>query len=78
MNLVGNCINELTKLEWKILDSLADDEETVALIWEMIKEDFPEVNQKEVADNIFRLYKRGLLKEDNGKNVDLGTIFSGI
>jgi hypothetical protein len=67
-------MSELTNLEWNILESLSNDEETVALILSLIKKDFPEITTREVAQNIYSLYERGLIYEDNGKEVYLRTL----
>jgi hypothetical protein len=66
----------LTNFEWNILDSLTDDEETVALILGLIKNDFPKTSQNEVAETVYKLYQRGLVLEDNNKVVDFHTLLN--
>ena len=67
-------MSELTELEWSILDSLSDDKETVALILSMIKDDFPDITTRKLSENVYRLYQRGLILEDNHKTVELQTL----
>ena len=71
----GN-MDELTKLEWNILDSLSDGKETVGLILSLIKDDFEGITTKEVAENVYSLFRRRLILEDNHINVRLQTLLS--
>ncbi len=67
-------MNGLAKLEWNILDSLSNDEETIGLILSVIKDDFPDISLREVARSVFALYQQGLIVEDNQKDVALKTL----
>ena len=60
----------LTNFEWRILNSLTNEEESVALILGLVKNDFPNASQTEVVETIYELYQRGLILEDNNKDVD--------
>jgi hypothetical protein len=68
-------MKELTKLEWTILSSISDDEESVALILEIIRNDFRNISQKEVAETIYKLYQNGLV-EDKKEAVDYETLIN--
>jgi hypothetical protein len=69
-------MDELTKLEWNILDSLSDGKETVGLILSLIKDDFEGITTKEVAENVYSLFRRKLILEDNHINVNLQILLS--
>jgi len=71
-----NNMNELTKLEWSILDSLSDDEETIGLILSIIQHDYPYISSEEVAKCVYKLYQQGLLLEDKNKDIDLQTLLN--
>ena len=64
-------MSKLTKLEWIILDMLSEFPANVALTLSLIKDDFPDISQKEVAEVVFKLYKLGLVFEDKNLTVDL-------
>jgi predicted transcriptional regulator len=66
-------MNDITKLEWNVLDSLSDHEETIGVIMSSIKEDFPDISTREVTKSVYRLWQQGLIFEDNHQNIDYQT-----
>jgi hypothetical protein len=72
--------DELTKLEWSILNSLANDGEAVTLMMGLIEFDFPgimqKISQREIAEIVYTLYQRELLSEFYNKKVDYQTLIN--
>lgn len=66
----------LTKLEWHILDSLADDTECLSLILSMKKDELSDISQMEIAKSVHSLCQQGLIYEDNNKTVVLQSLIN--
>ncbi len=60
-----------SKLEWAILDALADGYESVSGIWSYIRELMPELTSEDLKKHVYELYARGLILVDGeSKRVD--------
>lgn len=63
-------MKKITKLEWRILNSLSDDKECIAAM------NIPRISKADIKKTTYELYQNGLLYEDTNQTLDYNTLMS--